>query len=143
MREYGHLPSEADDHLVRWSLWSRGRAVVSHSSALSAHDLGIANPAEIHLTVPKAFRQKDTAVVLHRAELAPNEVEQRAGFRLTTPVRAIVESAAAGIDQDVIDAAIAEALERGLATRRQMLHAAGAVGSRAELGIERTLRSLP
>lgn len=141
-REFGHLPSETDDHLVRWSLWSKGRAVISHATALSAHDLGVANPAQIHLTVPAGFRQKDPAVSLHRADLAPEEIEQRTGFRLTTPVRAVVESAAAGADQDVVDAAVAEILERGQATRRHLLDAAGRLGPRAELGIERALRAL-
>lgn len=141
-REFADLPSEPDDHLVRWSLWSRGRAVVSHTSALSTHDLGIANPARIHLTVPAGFRQKDPAVILHRAELAPEEIEQRTGFSLTTPIRAVVETAAAGMDQDAVDAAVAEILERGQATRRQLLQAAGSLGPRAELGIERALRAL-
>jgi predicted transcriptional regulator of viral defense system len=141
-REFGHLPSEADDHLVRWSLWSKGRAVISHATALSAHDLGIANPAQIHLTVPAGFRQKDPAVALHRADLAPEEIEQRTGFHLTTPVRAVVETAADGADQDVVDAAVAEILERGQATRRHLLDAASRLGPRAELGIERALRAL-
>src|SRR5262249_11506698 len=112
-REYLDLPSQDTDHFVRWSLWSRGRAVVSHTSALTVHDLGIANPAEIHLTVPPNFRQKDRAVVLHRAELADKDVEQYEGFRVTTPLRAVVETAATGTDQDVVDAAVSELLDQG------------------------------
>lgn len=139
-REFADLPGGEDAHLVRWSLWSKGRAVASHTTALSVHDLGTANPSQIHLTVPPGFRQKDAAVILHRAELAPEEVEERSGYRVTTPVRAIAESAAAGTDQDVLDSAVAEVLGRGLATRRQLLHAAGALGARAELGVERALR---
>lgn len=141
-REFTDLPSEPDDHLVRWSLWSRERAVVSHVTALSVHDLGIANPAQIHLTVPAGFRQKDPSVILHRAELTPDEIESRTGFRLTTPVRAIIETAAAGMDQDVVDAAVADILQRGQATRRQLLRSAVGLGPRAELGIERAMRAL-
>jgi hypothetical protein len=140
LREFDHLPAEGDEQYVRWSLWSRDRAVVSHLSALSIHDLGIANPAEIHLTVPTGFRQSDRTVVLHRADLAPDDVEHRPGFRVTTPLRAICESAATGTDQDVIDTAVADLLERGLATRRQLLHAAQRLGPRAELGVERALK---
>ncbi|MDQ1250557.1 MAG: hypothetical protein QG597_4936, partial [Actinomycetota bacterium] len=69
-------------------------------------------------------------------------IEQRTGFRLTTPVRAVVETAAAGADQNVDDAAVAEIQERGQATRRHLLVAAGRLGPRAELGIERALRAL-
>jgi hypothetical protein len=39
-----------------------------------------------------------------------------------------------------VDSAVAEALERGLATRRRLLHAAQRLGARAELGIERALQ---
>lgn len=140
-REFTDLPGGEDDHLVRWSLWSKGRAVVSHDTALSAHDLGTANPSQIHLTVPRGFRQKDAAVILHRAELTPDEIEERTGYRVTTPVRAIAECAAAGADQDVLASAVTEALGRGLATRHQFLRAAGALGPRAELGVERALRN--
>jgi len=141
-REYLDLPSQDTDHFVRWSLWSRGRAVVSHTSALTVHDLGIANPAEIHLTVPPYFRQKDRAVVLHRAELADKDVEQYEGFRVTTPLRAVVETAATGTDQDVVDAAVSELLDQGRASRQQLLHTAQKLGPRAELAIERALRTM-
>lgn len=140
-REYLDLPSQETDHFVRWSLWSRGRAVVSHTSALAVHDLGIANPAEIHLTVPSSFRQKDSAVVLHRSELANKDVEQHEGFRVTTPLRAVVETSASGADQDVIDSAVAELLGRGAASRRLLLHAAQQLGPQAELAVERALRA--
>ena len=140
-REYLDLPSSETDHLVRWSLWSRGRAVVSHTTALTVYDLGTANPAEVHLTVPPGFRQKDSAVVLHRTTLAETEIEHHEGFQVTTPVRAIVECAAAAVDQDVLDSAVAEALERGLSTRRRLLHAAQELGPRAELGVERAMRA--
>src|SRR5262249_49156764 len=140
-REYADLPSEENDHLVRWFLWSRGRAVASHATALAVHDLGTANPARIHLTVPPGFRQRDPAVVLHPAHLEPEEIEQHPGFRVTTPVRAIAESAADGVEQDIIDSAVAELLGRGSSTRLQILHVAQRLGPRAELAIERALRA--
>lgn len=140
-REYLDLPSHDTDHFVRWSLWSRGRAVVSHASALAVHDLGIANPAEIHLTVPPAFRQKNSAVVLHRGDLAEVDIEQHEGFRVTTPLRAVVETAASGADQDVIDSAVTDLLSRGAASRQRLLHAAQQLGPQAELGVERALRA--
>ena len=114
-REFADLPAEEHDHLVRWTLWSGGRAVVSHASALGVHDLGIANPAEIHLTVPPGFRKRDPAVVLYRGRLQPDEVEEHEGFQVTTPVRAIVESAADGTDHEGIDSAVAVLLDRGAA----------------------------
>lgn len=140
-REFADLPAEEHDHLVRWALWSQGRAVVSHTTALGVHDLGIANPAEIHLTVPPGFRQRDPAVVVHRADLTPDEVEEREGFRVTTPVRAVADSAADRADQDAIDSAVAELLDRGAATKGQLLRTAQRVGPRAELAIERAFHA--
>jgi len=140
-REYQDLPDEETDVLVRWSLWSRGEGVVSHSSALAVHDLGIANPELVHLTVPVGFRRRDTSVVLHRAPLSPDDVEHHQGFRVTSPVRAVAESAEDWIDQDVLDSAVDDLLRRGLASRARLLSAAAALGPRAELGVERALRA--
>ncbi|MBB0245683.1 hypothetical protein FNQ90_16630 [Streptomyces alkaliphilus] len=140
-REYRDLPGSNTDHLVRWALWSGDRAVVSHTTALTVHDLGIANPTEIHLTVPPGFRKKDPAVVLHRTDLPHSDIEQHEGFRVTTPARAIAECAASLVDQDVLDSAVSEALERGLLSRRRLLRAAQDLGNRAELGVERALNS--
>jgi predicted transcriptional regulator of viral defense system len=140
-REFADLPAGENDHLVRWTLWSRDLAVVSHSTALGVHDLGIANPAEIHLTVPPGFRQRDPAVVVHRADLSPEEIEEHEGFRVTAPVRAIAESAADGLDQDAIDSAVAELLDRGAATKGQLLRASQHLGARAELAVQRALQA--
>ncbi|MGD0063140.1 MAG: hypothetical protein ABSB76_06855 [Streptosporangiaceae bacterium] len=139
--EYADLPAEDHDHLIRWALWSSGRAVVSHATALGVHELGIANPAEIHLTVPQGFRKRDAAVVVHRAHLEPDDVEEREGFRVTTPVRAIAESAMDGLQQDAIDSAVADLLDRGGATRAQLLRAAQQAGKAAELAVERALHA--
>ncbi|GAB2558250.1 type IV toxin-antitoxin system AbiEi family antitoxin domain-containing protein [Nocardia heshunensis] len=140
-REFTALPGSEDDHLVRWFLWGKGRAIVSHTTALSVHELGTAKPSQIHLTVPPGFRQKDAAAILHRAELTQEEIEDQDGYRVTTPARAIIECAAAQMDQELVDFAVAEALERGLATRRGLLHATQRLGTRAELGVERALRA--
>lgn len=140
-REFADLPVDENDHLVQWTLWSGGRAVVSHLTALAVHNLGIANPAEIHLTVPAEFRKSNAAVVLHRDAVRDDEVEQREGFRVTSPVRAIAESAADGTDQDAIDSAVTDVLARGATTRGLLIRAAQRAGSRAQLAVERALQA--
>jgi hypothetical protein len=75
-------------------------------------------------------------VILHRASLAEDEVEQRQGYRVTTPVRAIVESASAQVDQEMVDSAVTEAFGRGLTTQRLLLAAASPLSS---LGVVRLL----
>src|SRR3954468_5185764 len=43
---------ELHDDLIRWTLWSKSRAVVSHQTALTVHGLGELESPRIHLTVP-------------------------------------------------------------------------------------------
>lgn len=116
------LPEYPD--LIRWSLWSRGAGVVSHDSALVVHDLGDAMPARVHLTVPPQFRSRDQAVVLHRAQLAPEDQVEHAGFRVTTPIRTLLDVATSGMDLDHLAHAIDDALRHGSFTVRALRSAA-------------------
>ncbi len=123
------LPPGDHDDLVRLSLWSRNRqdkpqAVVSHESALVLHDLTELLPGAIHLTVPPKFRKAPPpGCVLHRAALAPGDVEERVGFRVTTPLRTLLDAAEGGVSQEQLEKAVAEALERGLARERRLAEA--------------------
>jgi predicted transcriptional regulator of viral defense system len=135
-------PTGSREDLVRWSLWSRGRGVVSHETALSVHELGDVDPAHVHLTAPPNFRQRDPAVVIHRWELARRDVEEHDGFRVTTPLRSLLDVAAGQLDLDQLARAIGEALERGMTTRRALLDRADEFGSRAALRVERALQEV-
>lgn len=132
-------PGAAFDPYVRWTLWSRGRGVVSHESALSVHELSDLDPRHIHLTVPPGFRASDSAVVVHATVLDQADVEQYEGFRVTTPRRTLVDIAASDIAQEHVDRAVAEALEQGLTTARRLRESADAHGDRATARIERAL----
>lgn len=100
------------DELARWTLWSKGRAVVSHETALSVHAIGEFESAKVHLTVPPGFTMRDPAVILHRAELPEADVVQRTSFKLTTVVRSLVDIAAGTPDRDQLARAIEEATKR-------------------------------
>lgn len=135
-------PASPDDTFVRWVLWSGGRAVISHESALAAHGLGDIDPAQVHLTVPPTFHARDSAVVLHIAELRDSDIEQRQGWSLTTPQRSILDVAASEVSQEHIDSAVREAVERGQVTARRLRSAADAAGDRAALRVERGLAAM-
>ncbi|HVF76546.1 MAG TPA: type IV toxin-antitoxin system AbiEi family antitoxin domain-containing protein [Acidimicrobiales bacterium] len=132
-------PVTEHEDLIRWSQWSRGRAVVSHATALSVHDLGDLNPAQVHLTVPRGFRKRAEGVVLHRGEVPEADTQQWEGFRITAPLRSVLDIANGDLDLDQLATVVAEALERGLFTRRMLLARADEFGDRAALRIERTL----
>lgn len=132
-------PAGADDNYVRWALWSDGRAVVSHETALAVHGLSDANPSKVQLTVPPSFHAKDDAVVLHTADLAGDDVEQRGVWSVTTPLRSILDVAAGDASQETVVGAVADALEAGVLSRRQLLRATDGATDRAALRVERAL----
>jgi len=136
-------PERAEDVYVRWRLWSRDLGVISHQSALSLHRLGDTNPVLVHLTVPRRFRASDPAVALHRGALPPADVEEREpGFRLTTPERSLLDTAAAELTQDELDSAIADAVQEGLVMPRRLRERSDEFGDLAALRVERALSRL-
>jgi predicted transcriptional regulator of viral defense system len=134
-------PNSDIDQFVRLRLWSEDRAVVSHDSALALHDLGDANPARIHLTVPRGFRAQDPSVVLHNAELDPADIEDRTQFNVTTVDRTLLDVAAGDISQELLNGAVADAVAQGATTPRRLRHRADEFGDRAALRMERALEA--
>lgn len=135
------VPGDQDD-LIRWTLWSRGRAVISYQSALAVHRIGEFEPAKVHLTVPVGFSMSDPAVALHFADLQADEAQARDGFTVTTPVRTLVDVASISPDEDQLTRAIAEAFEMGLLTVRQLRAEAETIDPRAALNLERAIGRL-
>jgi predicted transcriptional regulator of viral defense system len=135
------IPDVHDD-LIRWTLWSRGRAVVSHESALSVHGVGEFESARVHLIVPPGFSMRDPAVTLHHADLAGGDVLERTGFKLTTVIRSLVDIAAFSAEEDQLVRAIRDAREGGLLTIRQLRTRAEALDAKAALHIERAIQQI-
>lgn len=136
LREYP-LPERGD--LVVLTLKSADRsgmpqAVVSHETALALHELGDANPAAIHLTVPPGFRKRlPPQTMLHRARLDAAEWEEREGYRVTTPLRTLLDIAASPESWPLLEGAVRDALERGLVRRTQLLTASEREPERSRL----------
>ena len=117
------FPSSEHEDLVRWTLWSRGAAVVSHETAALVHELGDLLPARVHLTVPPGFRKKvPGGVIVHRCWLKDDEVFAQQGFRVTTPLRTIVDLIRYGLESDRLAGVIRHALDQG-SVRRKALEA--------------------
>lgn len=136
LRDYP--PGERED-LILWSLWSRNqrgmpRAVISYDTALTVHELSDVMPARVHLTVPPGFRkQVPDGCVLHKEALAPGDVEARPAYRVTTPLRTLLDVAGSPLSQEHLDAAVRQALERGLVRRPQLANAASSPRTRRRL----------
>ncbi len=121
-----HYPSSADEELIRLMLWSRNRegwvqAVISHDTALRVYELSDVMPSKVHLTVPKGFRKGiPKGVVLHKRELAEEDTTVRDGYRITTPLRTLLDVADSPLSPEHLYGATQEALERGLVRRARL-----------------------
>lgn len=133
---------DVHDDLARWNLWSKDRAVVSHATALNVHAIGEFESARVQLTVPPGFSMRDDAVDLHYADLPAGDVIERVGFRVTTPVRSIIDIAAQAPDEDQLARAIEDANRMGLLIPRRLVARAEVVDPRAALYIERAMRQV-
>ena len=133
------VPSVPDE-LARWTLWSRGRAIVSHESAMAVHGIGEFESRYVHLTVPPGFTMRNEALALHYAELPADDVSTRSGYRVTTPLRTLIDIAANAADEDQLARAIGEARRAGLVTTRRLRSRAETLDPRAALYIERAIQ---
>lgn len=123
------FPASDDEQFALWSLWSANRheqpqGVFSHLTALALHQLSDAMPEKLHLTVPMTFRRfhsPPAILVLHKAELAPDEIEPRRGYSLTTPLRTLQDVAADEANPgDLIAQAARDAIRIGLIPRMKL-----------------------
>ena len=120
------FPQQDRPDLMIWFLWSRNRedkpqGTYSHETALTLFDLADAMPRKLHMTVPKRFRKNTPiprALVLHRENLAPTDIETVHGVQVTSPLRTISDLLTEGrVSKDIILQALCEGLRRGLITR--------------------------
>jgi len=123
------FPVAEDAQYVMWSLWSRNRqgspqGVYSHQTALALFDLSDLMPRRLYMIVPPEFRRNapvPDVLVLHRGRLAPSEIEARAGYRVTRPLRTITDLLKeAAVSGDYLRQALQQALERGLITSLEL-----------------------
>ena len=117
-----HFPAVAHEDLIRWWLWSRKQGFISHESAAAVYELGDVLPSKTHLTVPQGFRKRAPhALLLHRAQLDATDVEMREGYRITTPLRTILDLASEHLDPERLTAVTRDALKKGLIDRKALL----------------------
>ena len=120
------FPRTPDEHYVRLMLWSRDRndntqAAISHETALLAYEISDIMPAKIHLTIPKSFRKQPPAdVTLHYQELTASDVTELNGYRITTPLRTLLDAAASTLSTEHLTTAIQDALSQGLIRKRAL-----------------------
>jgi predicted transcriptional regulator of viral defense system len=119
---FARFPVSRHGHFMEAVLWPQVRrpdvaGVVSHESALAIHGLSDVNPARVHITLPAAVRirrQVPKGLVIHYADLVPEDVERVEGVPITTPERAIRETHAGHLGNELIAQAIADGRRSGV-----------------------------
>ncbi|MGC2250150.1 MAG: type IV toxin-antitoxin system AbiEi family antitoxin domain-containing protein [Acidobacteriaceae bacterium] len=127
------FPAVLRPELVRWHLWSmdrmgRAQGVYSHSTALGLYATPEVNlpdvPPALEMTVPMGFRRRGATpegLTLHYADLAEGDIAARNGYRLTTPLRTILDLVAADtMPHEELSKALLGILKRRLITRAQV-----------------------
>lgn len=123
------FPISDDAQYVLWSLWSRNRqgapqGVYSHQTALALFDLSDLMPRRLHMTVPPGFRRNTPipdVLILHRGKLTPGDIEERQGYRVTRPLKAVADLLAEStVSMDHLRQALKQGLKLGLITRVEM-----------------------
>ncbi|MES2220202.1 MAG: type IV toxin-antitoxin system AbiEi family antitoxin domain-containing protein [Acidobacteriota bacterium] len=142
------FPEVLRPELVRWHLWAmdrmgRPQGVYSHFTALELYAAPETPspdvPSTLHMTVPPSFRRMGATpegLTLHYAKLAESEIAEGNGYRLTAPLRTILDLAAGEMAAGSVAAgemaaegamlraelskALLEMVERRLITRSQV-----------------------
>ena len=116
-------PTDREDLAPIW-LWSEGKGVFSHETALAIHDLSDLLPAQRHLTLPLAWSRRrlrpPKGVVLHHADLAENERAWFGPIPVTTPLRSVLDCIHGHVSKEFTDQAIAQGVRRRLFTRAEV-----------------------
>jgi predicted transcriptional regulator of viral defense system len=116
-----HFPAGEHEDLVTAWLWSEHASVISHQTALALHALSDVLPAQIHLTLPAAWRTRrfrvPVGIVLHHADVSPEDRTWFGAVPVTSVQRSLNDCAREGITPDLLRQAAQQALRRGLAAR--------------------------
>lgn len=114
--------------------------VVSHASAAVVYDVGLLEPFGFEFTVPlsRRVRSRRHDVLIHRAQLAAEDVTWAAEMVVTVPVRMVADLAGQRVDGGHLAGVVVDVLAKGLADRPTIEsvlapHAAG-YGLRADDG---------
>lgn len=119
-----HFPAGEHEELVTVWLWSEQTGVLSHETALGQHGLSDALPAQVHMTLPSAWKKRRFRVpeglVLHHADIEPEERTWVGPVPITSVSRTLNDLARNGLSPELLRQAAQQALRRGLTTRNEL-----------------------
>lgn len=119
-----HFPAGDHEELVVVWLWSEHTGVFSHQTALALHALSDVLPAQIHLTLPCAWKKRrlrvPEGVVLYYGAVSESERRWFGAVPATDPARTLEDCAREHLSPELLRDAALDALHRGLVSRDQL-----------------------
>lgn len=122
-----HFPTDRFSQYREAVLWAQasrgpGSVALSHETALVVYGISDANPASVHLTVPKTARfrrEKPKGITLHSAELGDGDIQTIEALPVTTIPKTISDLLEAGARADLVRQAISDAKREGFIDERE------------------------
>jgi predicted transcriptional regulator of viral defense system len=122
-----HFPTDRFSQYREAVLWAQasrgpGSVALSHETALVVYGISDANPASVHLTVPKTARfrrEKPKGIALHSAELREGDIQTIEALPVTTIPKTISDLLEAGARADLVRQAISDAKREGFIDERE------------------------
>lgn len=119
---------------ILWAQASRGpgKVALSHETALVVYGISDANPARVHLTVPKTARfrrERPKGVALHSGELGEDDIQTIEALPVTSIPKTISDLVEAGARTDLVGQAISDAKREGFIEEREARRLKRLVGS--------------
>jgi predicted transcriptional regulator of viral defense system len=139
-----HYPTDRLTQYREAVLWAQAshhgpeRIALSHETSLVLYGISDVNPSRVHLTVPKSVRLRRKHpewIMIHRADLTAQEVNQHEGMPVTGVERSIMDVLSTTHRTDIARQAISDALRQGLLSNAQ-------AGSLRKL-VNRSAHSIP
>lgn len=119
-----HYPVGEHEDLVTAWLWPERAGVISHQTALALHGLSDVLPAQLHLTLPATWRKRrfrvPAGVVLHHADVSPDDRTWFGAVPATSAQRSLNDCAREGMSPDLLRQAARQAIRRGLVARTKL-----------------------
>lgn len=106
---------------VLWAKANRGPdpVALSHETALAVYGISDANPAAIHLTIPRETRLRrktPKGLVVHHSDLSADDISIQEGLPTTTIERTIADLLQSGGRTDLLKQAVSDARREGYIT---------------------------
>ena len=117
--------------------------VVSYQSAAQVYAMGDFHPHFVHVTAAglQGSRGADGTVAIHRERLHSTDICDLGLFRVTTPLRTVLDLAASPVSHAVLDRVVADAIAIGRVAVDDLSSAAQTEPARVEARLRRALHA--